>query len=178
SDFVLQIRGVAMGSSFTANYANLYNDALHTNLYTKPTNPNTLLVQTVCTPSHSRMVYHIVSCVGHPHTGCKIPVRCDISWKTKGVIYLMTCSCRKAYIGQTKRQLKQPIAEHHSSIRCKNTDYPVAAHFVEANHPISSLKYIGIEHVTIPKRGCNIKTLLLQRKAYWISYNKKKDFYS
>ena len=96
-----------------------------------------------------------------PHTDRKIPVR--------GII---TCSCGKAYVGQTKRQLKQRIAEHRSSIRCKNIDYPVAAHFVEANHPIFSLKYTGIEHVALPRRGGNIEILLLQRDAYWISYLK------
>ena len=108
----------------------------------------------------------------HPHAGRKIPVRGIISCKTKGVIYLITCSCGKAYVGQTKRQLKQSIAEHRSSIRCKNIDYPVAAHFVEANHPIFSLKYTGIEHVALPRRGRNIEILLLQREGYWISYLK------
>ena len=105
----------------------------------------------------------------HPHTGQKIPIRSIISCKTKGVIYLITCSCGKAYVGQTKRQLKQHIAEHHSSIRCKNIDYPVAAHLVESNHPISSLKYTGIEHIALPRTGGNIEILLLQREAYWIS---------
>ena len=70
----------------------------------------------------------------HSHTGRKIPVSGIISCNTKGVIYLITCSCGK--VGQTRRQLKQHITEHRSSIRCKNIDYPVAAHFVEANHPI------------------------------------------
>jgi hypothetical protein len=52
---------------------------------------------------------------------------------------------------------------------CKNTDYPGAAHFVEDNHPISSLKYTGIDYVTLPG---NIEILLIQREAYWISYLK------
>ena len=60
---------------------------------------------------------------------------------------LITCLGGKAYVEQTKIQLKQRIAEHRSSIRCKNIGYPEAVHFVEANHPISSLKYTGIEHV-------------------------------
>ena len=108
----------------------------------------------------------------HPHTGRKIPVRGTISCKTKGVTDLITCSRGKAYVGQTKRQLKQCIAEHRSSNTCKNIDYPVAAHFVDANHPISSLKYTGIEHIALPRRGGNIEILLLQREAYWRSYLK------
>jgi hypothetical protein len=83
-----------------------------------------------------------------------------ISCKTKAVTYL-TCSCGKAYVGQTKIQFKQHIAEHCSSIRCKNIDYPVAPDIGEANHPISSLKYTGIEHVTLQRRGGNMEILLL-----------------
>uniref|UniRef100_A0A4W5PKF4 pyrroline-5-carboxylate reductase n=1 Tax=Hucho hucho TaxID=62062 RepID=A0A4W5PKF4_9TELE len=48
----------------------------------------------------------------------------------------------------------------------------IAAHFVEANHPVSSLRYTGIEHVALPRRGGNIEILLLQREAYWIFYLK------
>ncbi|CAB1332162.1 unnamed protein product [Coregonus sp. 'balchen'] len=40
----------------------------------------------------------------HTHTGQKVPVRGIISYKIKGVIYLITCTCGKAYVGQTKRQ--------------------------------------------------------------------------
>ena len=80
----------------------------------------------------------------------------------------MTCPCGKAYVGKTKRALKVRIAEHRSSIRCKNITYPVAAHFVEANHTVSSLHYIGIEHVPMPRRGGDIDSLLLKREAEWI----------
>jgi glutathionylspermidine synthase len=55
---------------------------------------------------------------------------------------------------------------------CNNTEYLVAAHFVEATHPISSLKYTGIEHVALPRRGGNMEIILLQREVYWISYLK------
>ncbi|CAB1332146.1 unnamed protein product, partial [Coregonus sp. 'balchen'] len=33
----------------------------------------------------------------HTHTGQKVPVRGIISYKIKGVIYLIICSCGKAY---------------------------------------------------------------------------------
>ena len=104
----------------------------------------------------------------HPHSGKNIPIRGVISCNTKGVIYLLTCSCGKAYVGCTKRELKVRIAEHRSTIRCKNMTYPVAAHFVEANHPVSSLHYIGIEKVSVPRRGGEIEQILLKREAFWI----------
>ena len=74
----------------------------------------------------------------------------------------------KNYVGKTKRELKVRISEHRSTIRCKNFTYPVAAHFLEAGHSISSLRYIGIEIVTLPRRGGDLDNLLLKRDAAWI----------
>ena len=104
----------------------------------------------------------------HPHSGKTIPIKGMITCSTTGVIYLLTCPCGKAYVGMTKRELKVRIAEHRSTIRCKNMNYPVAAHFAEANHPVSSLRYIGIEKVNVPRRGGDIEQLLLKREASWI----------
>lgn len=105
----------------------------------------------------------------HPQTGKRIKIKGIISCTTKGVIYKLTCPCGKAYIGKTSRELKQRIAEHRSTIRCRNINYPVAQHFIEFNHPISSLKYTGIERIEQPKRGGNWDTMLLRREAFWIS---------
>ena len=61
-----------------------------------------------------------------------------------------------SYVGKMSKALKTHIAEHRSTIRCKNMNYPVAAHSVEFNHHISSLEYICIEKVLLPPRylGC------------------------
>ena len=56
-------------------------------------------------------------------------------------------------------------SSHHSE---QNLDLLVAAHLLEANHSISSLHYIGIEHVTLPRRGVDLDNLLLKREAAWI----------
>jgi hypothetical protein len=72
-------------------------------------------------------------------------------------------------VGKPTHYKQKTFKTMHS---CNNTDYLVAAHFVEANHPISSLKYTGIEHVALPRRGDNMEILLLQREAFWISYLK------
>ena len=109
----------------------------------------------------------------HPHSGKRFPLKVlslvPPSLGRPGVIYLLTCPCGKAYVGMAKRELKVRIAEHRSTIRCKNMNYPVAAHFAEANHPVSSLRYIGIEKVNVPRRGGDIEKLLLKREASWIS---------
>ena len=76
----------------------------------------------------------------HPQTGKSIPIKGVITCSTKAVIYLITCPCGKNGVGTTKRKLKVRISEHRSTIRCKNFTYPVAAHFLEAGHSISSLR--------------------------------------
>lgn len=44
----------------------------------------------------------------------------------------------------------------------------VAAHFVQAEHAISSLRYIGIEMVKMSRRGGDNERKLLQRESFWI----------
>ena len=106
----------------------------------------------------------------HPHSGKRIPIKGIISCNTKGVIYVIYCPCGKYYVGKTTRALKTRIAEHRSSIRCKNLLYPVAEHFLEADHPVSALRYIGIEKVPVPRRGGDLDNTLLKREAFWIHF--------
>lgn len=82
---------------------------------------------------------------------------------------MIHCPCGLAYIGKTNRKLKQRISEHKSTIRRNDQDYPVAVHFNDAHHDISTLWSIGIEQVKLPPRGGNHVRLLQQREAYWIN---------
>lgn len=104
----------------------------------------------------------------HPHTGQKFPIKSIIMCTSTNVVYLIRCPCGLAYVGKTSRQLKQRISEHKSSIRRNDRDYPVAVHFNDFKHDISAFRFIGIEKVSLPKRGGNIDILLKQREAYWI----------
>ena len=105
----------------------------------------------------------------HPTTGKRYKIRGVISCTTPNIIYMIKCVCGLAYIGKTLRSLKTRISEHRSDIRTKDFRNPVAVHFHQAQHCISSLKYIGIERVTLPPRGGDIDNLLLKREAFWIS---------
>ena len=60
------------------------------------------------------------------------------------------------------------MSEHKSSIRRKDPNYPVAIHFNEANHDISTFRFVGIEQVKLPRRGGNLDALLKKREAFWI----------
>ena len=83
---------------------------------------------------------------------------------------MLTCPCGKAYIGKTSRELKHRISEHRSSIRTGNITSPVAQHFVQYNHPVSSLRYTAVQKVNQSNRGGDFENALLRREAFWISY--------
>lgn len=104
----------------------------------------------------------------HPLTGKKYKHRSFINCNSTNVIYMLTCLCGKAYIGQTKRCLKIRISEHKTAIRTGNTDYAMAKHYLEAQHgSASSLRFVGVEQVTTT-RGGNVPKVLSQREMFWI----------
>ena len=106
----------------------------------------------------------------HPHSGKQIKIKGICSCHSKGIIYMLTCPCGKAYVGKTSRELKVRISEHRSSIRTASLTSPVAQHFVQYNHLVSSLRYTAIEKVERPKRGGNFENIILKREAFWISH--------
>ncbi|CAB1320281.1 unnamed protein product, partial [Coregonus sp. 'balchen'] len=207
-----------MGSPFAPNYVNLLmrekkknyldlwilkeNDTLHTDLYTKPTDRNSLLRVDSMHPLPLKnglpysQLCRVKRICGHQSYFDSNAKKMTDTFKMRGYkdktldAAMMKISQKpREELLKTKPKKKnnatvfctkytkclekiKAILKKRWHILCKSTDYPVAAHFVEANHPISSLKYTGIEHVALPKRGGNIDILLLQREAYWISYLK------
>lgn len=108
----------------------------------------------------------------HPTTGQQVKIKGKITCSTTHVIYMLKCPCGKAYVGKTTRALKTRIAEHRSTIRNGDEKSPVAVHFKQAKHNVSSLRYLGIEKVHYPRRGGDIDNLLLKREVWWIDYLK------
>lgn len=104
----------------------------------------------------------------HPHSGREFKIKGVITCTTKNVIYMIKCPCGLAYIGKTQRALKTGIAEHLSCIRTNNLKNPGAVHFNSKRHNLSTLRYIGIEHVKVPGRGGDVNNILLKREAYYI----------
>ncbi len=91
-----------------------------------------------------------------------------ISCSTKNVIYLIKCLIKcLAYVEKTQA-VKTRIAEHRSYIRNQDQRSPVTGLFREANHPVASLRHIGIEHVKALRRGGDVVTLLLKRESFYI----------
>lgn len=104
----------------------------------------------------------------HPHTGRNIPVRGAISCGSTHVVYCIRCPCGLAYIGKTSRELRTRISEHRSKIRAGDERSPVAAHFKQAGHNVSALRYHGVERVERKRRGGDLEKRLLQQETYWI----------
>lgn len=104
----------------------------------------------------------------HPHTGKQFPIKNVITCSSTHVIYMLRCPCGLSYVGKTTRKLKQRISEHKSTIRRNDRDYPVAIHFNDRKHDISSLRFYGIEQVRMPPRGGDRDLLLKRREAFWI----------
>lgn len=65
-----------------------------------------------------------------------------------------------AYIGKTKCCLKTRIAEHRSNILLNDQKKPIAVHFHAFKLNLSTLRYLGIEQVKIPRRGGDINKIL------------------
>ncbi len=80
---------------------------------------------------------------------------------------MIKCPCGLAYIGKTQRALKTRIAENRS-IRTNDQKNPVAVHFNLKRHNLSTLRYIGVKHVKVPRRGGDVNKILLKREAYYI----------
>ncbi len=104
----------------------------------------------------------------HPSSGRHFNINGVITCNTKNVIYMIRCPCGLAYVGKTTRPLKTRISEHRSNIRNHDDRNPVAAHFTQASHNVSALRYTGIELVKPPDRGGDVNSLLLRREAFWI----------
>lgn len=70
-----------------------------------------------------------------------------IKCNTTFVVYRLTYPCLCFYIGNTKRRLKDRVAEHKYAIRTNNMDYGMVRHFLTRhNKDDSLLKVEGTEH--------------------------------
>ncbi|XP_041424205.1 uncharacterized protein LOC121395238 [Xenopus laevis] len=104
----------------------------------------------------------------HPHSGKKYAIKnyytCDSSY----VVYLLKCHCGLLYIGETTQKVNDRISKHKSTIRKQLTALPVPAHFQEARHTVSQLRFQVIDSVEIPRRGGDRVLMLKKLEMRWI----------
>ncbi|OCT76693.1 hypothetical protein XELAEV_18031894mg, partial [Xenopus laevis] len=103
--------------------------------------------------------------VQHPTKGFNIKLQHFATCNTECVVYMLKCPCGKTY-----RAIKERIKEHRGNIKNfkANTDTPVSRHFNQNRHSMSQLKWLVLDVIQRPRRGGDIKKLLLQREAIWI----------
>ena len=75
---------------------------------------------------------------------CPLPISQPLSCNSNNIIYLIHCTkCRKNYIGQTKRPLKDRLTNHRSNIKTKKLT-PISIHFNLPQHTLNNLKIMPI----------------------------------
>ena len=70
--------------------------------------------------------------------------------------------CKKIYIGQTKRQIKERISEHKTSVRTKNKNV-IGTYFNGPGHSLDNMEYTAVEKVYTKS-----ESVLNKRESFWI----------
>ena len=92
----------------------------------------------------------------------KFQMKGQYNCSTKGLIYLTTCThCKKQYVGQTGRTLRDRIREHLQNISHKKE--ATGQHYSSSGHSQWNLKVQVIEKVTP-----NTPSYRLEREDFWI----------
>uniref|UniRef100_A0A803TWT5 Reverse transcriptase domain-containing protein n=1 Tax=Anolis carolinensis TaxID=28377 RepID=A0A803TWT5_ANOCA len=104
----------------------------------------------------------------HPTLKIHIQLRSFTTCITDQVIYVIQCPCGLLYVGMTSRSLKIRILEHRSRIKNKSSESTLYSHFLEKAHSYTSFTFCALEKITIKPHG-DVKRVLLQREAFWIS---------
>nr|XP_033799951.1 vomeronasal type-2 receptor 26-like [Geotrypetes seraphini] len=86
---------------------------------------------------------------------------------TKNVVYIIQCPCQKLYIGHTVRKIRVRIGEHVSRIVKAVAEAPLTPHWLQHEHPISSLRFSVLDAPILP-RGGDMKTKLYALEQKWI----------
>ena len=71
-----------------------------------------------------------------------------VTCTTSNIIYLITCmKCLMQYVGETKRRLKDRLAEHQGYVRNKDLTKATGQHFNTRGHSIYDMHITILEHV-------------------------------
>ena len=89
-------------------------------------------------------------------------VDCD----STNIVYLIECNietCKKRYIGETHRRLKDRLADHRGYVTSQVVTQPTGAHFNLPGHSVADLRVTILEQV---KKKCDIYRK--ERERYYI----------
>jgi len=98
------------------------------------------------------------------HNKTKYPIKDTIYCNSKNLVYLISCNkCKKQYIGETGRTLRDRLNDHRSAIRNK-TKTPISIHFNLPNHSCLDLSILPIELI---KNTSNNNANRRSREQFW-----------
>lgn len=104
----------------------------------------------------------------HPQTGQSFPIKARYTCSSTFVVYAIICPCGLYYIGETTMEARARINKQKSTIRLKQMDVPVAAHFVTKGHSVSQLRFKIIDGVPPLRRGGDRQKILFKKNIFWI----------
>ncbi|XP_069461787.1 uncharacterized protein [Ambystoma mexicanum] len=105
----------------------------------------------------------------HPVLQRYVPIKSRITCGTEYVVYVLTCSCDKWYVGSTIGKLKLRILQHIRAIKNVDPTYPMALHFQEKHGGrLEGFEYFGIYTVPKTARGGNRELSLRQSETRYI----------
>ena len=87
-----------------------------------------------------------------PNWGINKKVNCN----SFNVVYLIECNietCKKRYVGETERRLKDRLADHRGYVTSKVVTQPTGAHFNLPGHSEANLRVTILEEV---KKKCSL----------------------
>ena len=95
----------------------------------------------------------------------------NISCRSSNVIYCITCKiCKKQYVGQTLRRIRDRIYEHIRDISLDNIDKPLGDHF--SNNPghtgEKDLEVHILEFIKRPPRSPQAQAIRDREETKWI----------
>lgn len=95
--------------------------------------------------------------------------RHHVDCNSKGVVYLLNCTCGDFYVGITRHELHRCIYDHVYAASICYYKSPVGRHmaFVQNCKP-EPLTYVHLTLVPPDPRGCDWERILLQKEVRWI----------
>ncbi|XP_069582906.1 uncharacterized protein [Ranitomeya imitator] len=116
------------------------------------------------------------SCFANPLDGTEYNLKDYMNCKTSNVIYALTCSCPKTYVGQTSQELRKRVQQHISNINCAKQDISkgkmvstVAMHFLQVHSSNTrDLRVTGLQKIPPNIRRRDRQGELLRLEARWI----------
>ena len=90
--------------------------------------------------------------------------------KTFGVIYLLTCQCKRFYVGKTKLPFFKRASRHLHAMRSANPDLPLGRHILSQHNGLfSGVKFLILDRIHPSPRGGDWNKILLQHETRWIA---------